>query len=114
MAKNKPKRVFANYRDMYYFSGKPFWRNCYAVDIGNGEILVNADNEEDALDYAIDCAEKRGWKGLFLAPAEIEELEKDGHLNEHECGGNHSLYLAALSCDVSVRLIKQPLRIQSA
>lgn len=74
-----------------------FWNHSYEVYLSefSGPILVNADNEQDALDYAIDYAESQGWVGLFLDQSDIIELENEGFLDEHISGGNHGLYLSS-------------------
>jgi hypothetical protein len=98
-------RYFANYRDMFWEKDKPFWKNCYLVGIGI-PIYVNADHEQDALDFAIDYAEKRKWKDLFLSDKEVEELREEGFLDEHVCGGNHGLYLSEI--EVYIAKIPRP------
>jgi hypothetical protein len=100
-------RVFANYRDMFWEKDKPFWKNCYDVYVGV-PIYVNADNEQDALDFAIDCVEKRKWKGLFLDEKEVEELEAEGFLEEYVCGGNHGLYLSTPAHEIIIKKIPRP------
>ena len=52
-------------------------------------LIINADNDQDALDYAIDYAESQIWMGLFMDDSDIAELESDGFLEEHLSGGNH-------------------------
>jgi len=79
-----------------------FWDYSYRVHLHEYDtkgLLVNANNESDALDYAIDYAEKHGWEGLFAEPAECTQEELDHMI----CGGNSSRYLS--SSDY-VRIIK--------
>ena len=83
---------------MEYINEKTkFWNHSYKVILSaySKPLIVNTNNTQDALDYAIDYAEEKGWEGLFLSPEEIEELEKEGFLDEHVCGGNHSRYLSS-------------------
>lgn len=59
-------------------------------------VIVDADNDQDALDEAIDHAESMDWMGLFLDQDDIEELynENPEYLDEHYNGGNRCLYLS--------------------
>jgi len=75
-----------------------FWKGMYIVWLSaiGGGLLVNADNEQDALDSAIDHAEEQGWEGLFLQDDDIEEIrEEHGEegLDDYTSGGNHGRYL---------------------
>jgi hypothetical protein len=64
-----------------------FWGHSYEVILSefSDEIYVNADNEQEALDYAIDYAEEQGWMGLFIDEPTEEDYETQ------IVGGNHSL-----------------------
>ena len=75
-----------------------FWDHSYKVYLSEfiEPLLVNAKNEQEALDFAIDYAEEKGFEGLFLSLEEVEELEKEGFLEEHVCGGNHCRYLSSI------------------
>lgn len=69
-----------------------FWNHSYRVHLSeysNGGLLVNANNEQDALDYAIDYAEEQNWMGLFIENPTDEEMES------HITGGNHGLTLSS-------------------
>ena len=80
----------------YVNEEEKFWDHSYKVILSQFDpsgIIVNADNEQDALDYAIDFAEEQGWIGLFLDQDEITRLDP----NEQEnliFGGNHGLALS--------------------
>ena len=68
-----------------------FWKHSYRVHLNEFDvdgILVNADNESDALDYAIDFAESQNWMGLFIENPTEEDFETQ------MIGGNHSLVLS--------------------
>jgi len=56
------------------------WQRSYIVsfdDHTNYGILVNADNESDALDVAADFAEEMGWEGYFVDDSDDDEDEDD-------------------------------------
>jgi hypothetical protein len=75
-----------------------FWKHSYKVSLSefdNG-FTINADNEQDALDYAIDLAEEKGWVGLFLDQNDIVDMTEQ-ELGEHTSGGNHGLYLSSMN-----------------
>jgi hypothetical protein len=72
-----------------------FWKHDYIVTLDFGvKVAVNADNEQDALDYVIDFFEVRGYNGFV---AELGEIEDD---REYYVGGNHSLALTSDYIDV--------------
>lgn len=101
------QKIIVNPNDMFG-DGGPFWKNCYEVILSefSEPMVVNADHEQDALDYAIDYAEKEGWEGLFLSLEETEELEAEGFLEDYISGGDHGRYLS--SHNVSIRKVKCP------
>ncbi len=100
------KVEFANKED--YKS--QFWKRNYAVTLsGFGPtVIVNADHEQDAMDYAIDHAEDKGYEGLFRSKEDIEELEEEGNLDDYVSGGNHGRYLSSLN--VSIEQVGKPTR----
>lgn len=67
-----------------------FWKNDYHILLTSQGIsfFVNADNEQEALDFIIDYCEDK-MPGLVASINEIDESEAD----QYYCGGNHSLYL---------------------
>ena len=70
-----------------------FWSQAFAVsfaDVGGTWFIINADNEQDAVDAAADVAEERGYKGYFLDPE--EESEHEGDVTNV---GNHGLPIKA-------------------
>ena len=85
-----------------------FRDHIYSVFLGGGycpvEIVVNADNETDAIDFAVDYAEGQNWKGLWLDYQTnndvIVELEKYGEVGYF---GNHCLPVA----DYNVHVVKR-------
>lgn len=86
----------------YINEEEKFWAHSYLVYLHelSDELLVNANSEQDAIDEAIDYSEEQGWMGLFLDDEDIQELEAEGYLEEHMCGGNHCLYLSSLNVHV--------------
>jgi hypothetical protein len=113
---------FANANDYFWEnrSGPPgFWDHRYLVTLSEfgPTLMVNADNEQDALDFAIDCAEEQGWEGLFLDDLDIQELinraVNDGYsddliytyLDEYPSGGNHCRYLS--SYNIFIKEVKR-------
>jgi hypothetical protein len=76
----------------YVNEDEKFWKHSYKVFLHEFDydgIIVNADNEQDALDYAIDYAEEQGWMGLFIENPTEEDYETQ------LVGGNHSLVLSS-------------------
>ena len=78
---------------------KNFWKNNYKIYVtAQGiEFHVNADCEQDAIDYIIDyCADEDEGNMPGLV-ADYRELLDDGitenEINDYICGGNKSLYL---------------------
>lgn len=71
-----------------------FWREAFAVSLApEGDyFLINADNEQDALDAAVDVAEERGYKGYFMDDEEARQAEAEGE--SVTFAGNHSLPLS--------------------
>ena len=68
-----------------------FWDHNYRILVtAQGiEFIVNADNNQDALDYIIDYCEEN-LPGLLFSRDEENEKE---FLDEYVCGGNKGLYL---------------------
>jgi hypothetical protein len=100
------KVEFANKED---YKGQ-FYRNNYAVTLSEfgPTVIVNADNEQDALDEAIDYAEKKKYDGLFLSREDEEELESEGNLGDYMMGGNHGRYLSSMN--IGIQKIAKPKR----
>ena len=78
-----------------------FWDHIYSVFLGDGfcptEIVVNADNEQDAIDFAVDHAEEQGWRGLWLdyqtdndIIVELEKYDEVGYFGNHGLAVSHS------------------------
>lgn len=88
--------------------GKAFdnFEGFYEVTLSEeGPIVgVFAGNEQAALDDAINFAIERDMTGLFLDESEIRELEEQGRLKDHLCGGDEKRYLHSLN--VTIRKIK--------
>ena len=69
-----------------------FWKHSYQVYLHEFDMMgyyVNADNEQDALDFAIDLAEEESLVGLFIENPTEEDCEN------HVGGGNHGLVLSS-------------------
>jgi hypothetical protein len=78
----------------YVNEEEKFWKHSYRVYLHDTEgLLINADNEQDALDYAVDYAEEQGWVGLFLDETELEEAIADNE--DIIFAGNHGLALSS-------------------
>ena len=72
-----------------------FWKHDYLILLTRFGIafVINADHEQDAIDFMIDYIESRKWDGLLLDyndPDDLELIESD----EYICGGNHGRYLS--------------------
>ena len=82
-----------DYPDGWEYVNEPvkFWDHSYEVTLSefSDEIYVNADNEQEALDFAIDYAEEQGWMGLFIDEPTEEDYETQ------ISGGNHGLVLSS-------------------
>ena len=81
------------YPDGWDYENEPvkFWKYSYHVYLNEFDtdgMYINADNEQDALDYAIDIAEEKGWMGLFIEDPTEQDYE------EQISGGNHGLVLS--------------------
>lgn len=88
----------------YVNEDEKFWKHSYRVHLHQFDtegILVNADNEQDSLDYAVDYAEEQGWEGLFMTQDEQDEADRDGE--EYITAGNHC---RALTSSDYVRIVK--------
>lgn len=87
----------------YVNEDEKFWKYSFRVHLHELDegILINADHEQDALDYAIDYAEDQKWEGLFLTQEQIEELGKEGFLEDYMSGGNHGRYLSSLNVTIT-------------
>lgn len=68
-----------------------FWKHNYLIHLTAQNILfaVNANHEQEAIDYIIDYCEKH-FPGLLLTH---EEADEEAFLDEYICGGNHGRYL---------------------
>jgi hypothetical protein len=80
-----------------------FWKHNYLISLHNaGEYLVNADCEQDAIDYLIDYCEEK-YPGLIMSREEEEEEE---FLEEYIMGGNHGFYLNVPAHEMMIEEIK--------
>ena len=75
-----------------------FWKRNYRVLLTDQaiEFFVNADNEQEAIDYIIDFCEEN-LPGLLF---DRDEEEEEEFLEEYICGGNHSRYLNTLNIHI--------------
>jgi hypothetical protein len=73
-----------------------FWKHNYVLTLSEygPVVLVNAECEQDAFDYAIDWCEEKQMDGLLLSPEEVAEEE---FLDDLTCGGNHGRYLSSVN-----------------
>ena len=81
----------------YVNETEKFWKHSYRVHLANLDstgIVVNADSDQEALDYAVDYAEKQGWVGYFVDEADIDRDENENEVNII-LAGNHCLALPA-------------------
>jgi predicted amidophosphoribosyltransferase len=88
----------------YINKPEKFWKHSYRVHLHELDptgLLINADNDQDALDYAIDFAEEKGWEGLFFTSEELEQM-KEEERDQYLSGGNHGRVLNSMN----VRIIK--------
>jgi len=78
----------------YINEDEKFWKHSFHVYLTQiGEPLcVNADHAQDALDYAVDHAEEKGWMGYFLNE---EDIASGDYLDDMIVAGNHGLTLVA-------------------
>ena len=80
--------IFVNIEDW----ANNFWRNKYLITIGaigTQYYAVNADNEEEALDFVIDYIVEH-YPGLVM---DYEEEVAEEYLDEFARGGNEGRYL---------------------
>ena len=68
-----------------------FWNHNYKITVtAQGlEFIVNANNEQDAIDYLIDYCQEH-HPGLLMTHEETFEEE---FIDDYICGGNEGLYL---------------------
>lgn len=81
----------------YINEEEKFWKHSFRVHLHEHDtegLLINADHEQDALDYAVDYAEKQGWEGLFYSQEEIAEKTEQEQENLL-FAGNHSRALSS-------------------
>lgn len=83
----------------YINEQEKFWDHSYKVYLSEyiEPLTVNANNDQEALDIAIDHAEKQGWEGLFLTADQVEEKEEEGTIEDYISGGNHGRYLSSFN-----------------
>jgi len=79
-----------------------FWKYHYLVNVDGWLFAVNANHEQDALDYVIDHCEKY-VKHLLMIPEDVEEEE---YLEDYICGGNHGRYFSCMADMVLIETLK--------
>ena len=74
---------------------EPFWNNIYLLLVTHYgfSYIVNANCEQDALDYLIDYLEEEEHDALLMSTEEMIEAEEEGFLEEYPSGGNHGRYI---------------------
>jgi len=79
-----------------------FWKHDFEVWVGphSGPYIINADHEQDALDYLIDWAEENAPGLLF----DQEEEAEEEFLDDYYCGGNHGRYLS--ETEISIKTVR--------
>ena len=65
-----------------------FWKNKYLISMLDMRYAVNADHEQDAMDYVIDYCEEKGWYAMTE-----QEISEEKYLDEYVNGGNHGIFL---------------------
>ena len=85
----------------YVNEQEKFWNHSYKVWLSEfNDLLINANNEQDALDYAIDHATAQKWEGLFLTQEQVDEIEQEGFLGDYISGGNEGRYLSSFNVTI--------------
>lgn len=91
-----------------------FWKFYWEVTLAafTAPIVVNADSSSDALDFAVDHAEKQGWMGHFLDEDTVQEwLDNDDDDDSRILyAGNHGLPLDCYDVHI-VRLHATPVTV---
>lgn len=83
IAESLKKVLKENNEDIITIGSPEYGEKGFRVELGNGGLLsvkfnVYAYNEQDALDAAVDYAERKGWYGLFWDEDEsVEEYPDD-------------------------------------
>ena len=104
--KEKLKKIVGD-KEVYYPNpddwNNNFWKRYYLVEmvegIFNSSFAVNADCEQDAIDYVIDYCEEH-LPGLIMS---IEEEEGEEFIEDYVCGGNHDKYLNVQNINISIQ-----------
>ena len=65
----------------YVNEDEKFWDHSYNVSFASclgwdSAICVNADNEQEAVDFAADHAQEQGWVGYFIDDEDLAEHEE--------------------------------------
>lgn len=86
-----------------------FWKYFYLVSLSqhlgwDSAVCVNADNDQDALDAAVDYHEAQGHMGYFVEERDLRR-DKDGAEVDMLWAGNHSLAMCVE--DVNIRRIPE-------
>jgi hypothetical protein len=86
------------------------WRHSYLVSFDNHTntaILINADDEGDALDAAADFAQEMNWKGYFVDEEEVHDQEIEDEEEEGiERVGNEGWPVR--SDEIAIFSVKEP------
>jgi len=81
-----PDVIYVNLEDW----NNNFWKNKYLISmpvIGH-LFAVNADHEQDAMDYVIDYCDEKGWYAMTE-----QDILDEKYLDEYVNGGNHGIFL---------------------
>ena len=90
IAESLKKVLKENNEDIITIGSPEYGEKGFRVELGNGGLYsvkfnVYAYNEQDALDAAVDYAERKGWNGLFWDEDESAEEYPDDFIT----AGNH-------------------------
>ena len=90
IAESVKKVLKENNEDVITIGSPEYGEKGFRVELGNGGLYsvkfnVYAYNEQDALDAAVDYAERKGWNGLFWDEDESAEEYPDDFIT----AGNH-------------------------
>ena len=77
----------------------------YRINIGQATpFVVNASNEQDAMDELIDYLE-RHMQSMLFTPEEVREKEREGNLEDYYTGGNHGRIINEYSSDIRIETL---------
>ena len=82
-----------------------WYPNNYRINIGQATpFIVNAANEQDAMDELIDYLE-RHMQSMLFTPEEVRETEREGNLEDYYTGGNHGRIINEYSDHIRIETL---------